>query len=49
MPKSLGFVKSSKLDIVSTTPMDYSLDGVSLSAKEINLEVLKDCINIYFR
>ncbi len=47
MPKSLGFIKSSKLDIVSSTPMDYSLDGVGLSAKEINLVVLKDSINIY--
>lgn len=47
MPKSLGFIKSSKLDIVATKPMDYSLDGVNLSTKEISLEVLKDSINIY--
>ncbi len=46
-PKSLGFIKSSKLDIVAVEPMDYSLDGVELSAKEINLEVLKNSINIH--
>ena len=47
LPKSLGFIKTSKLDISSTEPMDYLLDENLLSAKEIQLEVLQDCINLH--
>jgi len=44
LPKTLGFIKTSKLDISSTKPMDFMLDGLLMSAKEINLEVSKDAL-----
>jgi uncharacterized hydrophobic protein (TIGR00271 family) len=47
LPKSLGFIKTSKLIISSSEPMDYLLDDNLLSAKEIQLEVFQDCINLH--
>lgn len=47
LPKSLGFLKVSKLTIESSKPMDYMIDGDLLSAKEIVLEVQQDALNIY--
>lgn len=46
LPKTLGYIKTSKLDITSTKPMDFILDGALLSSKEINLEILKDSITL---
>ncbi len=47
LPKSLGFIKTSKLTIASNEPIDYLLDNNLLSAKEIQLEILQDCINLH--
>ncbi|MBN2782165.1 MAG: hypothetical protein JXQ66_02875, partial [Campylobacterales bacterium] len=47
LPKSLGFIKASKLSISSNTPMDYKLDNDLLSAKEIELYVIQDGINLH--
>ncbi|OIP53949.1 MAG: TIGR00341 family protein [Helicobacteraceae bacterium CG2_30_36_10] len=46
LPKTLGYIKTSKLDITSTKPMDFILDGALVSSKEINLEILKNSINL---
>ena len=46
LPKTLGFIKTSKLDIKSNNPMDFMVDSSLMSAKEINLEVLKESLNI---
>ncbi|MBC8237764.1 MAG: TIGR00341 family protein [Helicobacteraceae bacterium] len=46
LPKTLGFIKTSKLDITSVKPMDFMVDSTLMSAKEINLEVLKDSLTI---
>jgi uncharacterized hydrophobic protein (TIGR00271 family) len=44
LPKTLGSIKTSKLDISSAKPMDFMLDGLLMSAKVINLEVSKDAL-----
>lgn len=46
LPKTLGFIKTSKLGITSTQPMDFMIDGVLMSAKEISLEIIKDSLSI---
>lgn len=46
IPKHIGIIKTSKLDINSSKPIDFSIDGVLVSAKTIELEVLKDSLNI---
>ena len=46
LPKTLGFIKTSKLDLTSTKPLDFVLDGALLSAQEINLEILKDAVTL---
>ncbi len=46
LPKTLGFVKTSKLDITSIKPMDFMIDGILMSAKEVNLEVMKDSLTL---
>ncbi len=46
LPKSLGFIKTSKLDVTSTNPMNFMIDGILMSSKEINLEVLKDSLTL---
>ncbi|QOY52385.1 hypothetical protein [Candidatus Sulfurimonas baltica] len=47
LPKSLGFIQTSKLTVCSNQPIDYMLDNNLLSAKELELEVLQDSINIH--
>jgi len=47
LPKSLGFIKTSTLTISSKEPVDYLLDNNLLSAKEIQLEILQDCISLH--
>lgn len=49
LPKSLGVVKSSKLNIKSSKPMDFKLDGVLISSQEIDLQIKKDALNIAMR
>lgn len=46
LPKTLGFIKTSKLDITSSKPMDFMLDGILVSSKEIGLEVFKDILTL---
>ena len=46
LPKTLGFIKTSKLDITSNNPMDFMVDSTLMSAKEISLEVLKESLTI---
>lgn len=46
LPKTIGFIKTSKLDIKSTKAIDFTVDGVFMSSKEVNLEVFKDSIII---
>ncbi len=46
MPKNIGIIKTSKLNIKSSKPIDFKVDGVYMSAKEIELEVLKDSFNL---
>lgn len=48
LPKSLGFIKSSKLCISSDSNLDYKVDNAdSFQSKTIVLEVLKDCLHIH--
>ncbi|MBU0720347.1 TIGR00341 family protein [bacterium] len=46
LPKSIGIVSTSKLDISSHKPMDFVIDGVGLSSKSIDLEVVRDALRI---
>lgn len=46
IPKSIGIIKTSKLKITAPQAMDFKLDDTLVSAKEIELEVLKDRLNI---
>lgn len=45
-PKSLGFIKTSKLDVTSTQPIDFMIDSALVSSKEINLEILQDSLTL---
>jgi uncharacterized hydrophobic protein (TIGR00271 family) len=48
LPKSLGFIKASKLTISSTEMLDYQIDNSDLrQSKTIELEVLQDCMNLH--
>lgn len=47
LPKSLGYIKTSKLIIESPKAMDYMIDSKLVSAQEITLEVIQDGLNIY--
>lgn len=47
LPKSLGFIKSSKLTIIADKPIDFAIDNSFVSSKEIVVEVLQDCLNIH--
>lgn len=48
LPKSLGFIKSSKLTVSSNEMLDYQIDNKDLhQSKLIKLEVLQDCLNIH--
>ena len=48
LPKSLGFIKSSKLTITSEGILDFKIDHKDLyQSNTIELEVLQDCIDIH--
>lgn len=48
LPKSLGFIKSTKLSISSDDNLDYKIDNKEVfQSQNIELEVLKDSINIH--
>ncbi len=46
LPKSIGVIKTSKLTIESKNPIDYKLDGIRMSAKSIEMKILKDSLNL---
>jgi len=48
LPKSLGFIKSTKLTISSKEEINYKIDNVQVyKAQSIELEVLKNCLSIH--
>ena len=48
LPKSLGYIKTTKLSISSDDILDYKIDNCELfQASNIELEVLKDCVNLH--
>lgn len=48
LPKSLGFIKSSKLTVTSEGIIDFKIDHKDIyQSSNIELEVLKDCLNIH--
>jgi len=47
LPKSLGFIHTSKLIISSSKPIEFTLDGELLCSKTLDLEVAKDSINLH--
>lgn len=47
LPKSISFIKTTKLCINSSNPLDYEVDKAKLCAKEITLEVIKDAVNLH--
>ena len=48
LPKSLGFIKSSKLIVTSEGMLDFKIDHKDLyQSSNIELEVLKDCLHIH--
>jgi uncharacterized hydrophobic protein (TIGR00271 family) len=48
LPKSLGYIKTTKLSISSDDILDYKIDNCELfQASNIELEVLKDCTNLH--
>ena len=46
LPKSLGLVMTSKLTVTSMKPIDFTIDGFLVSAKEVELEVLQDALTL---
>ncbi|MFT7005192.1 MAG: putative hydrophobic protein (TIGR00271 family) [Sulfurimonas sp.] len=47
LPKSMGFISSSKLTINSPLPIQYVLDGEANTENELLLEIIPNAINIY--
>ncbi|MDZ7818545.1 MAG: TIGR00341 family protein [Aliarcobacter sp.] len=48
LPKSLGFIKTSKLNVSSEGVLDYRIDHKDLyQSNTIKLEVLQDCLNVH--
>lgn len=46
LPKSIGLVRTSKLNITSSRPIDFKIDNMIVSSKEIELEIKKESLNI---
>ena len=46
LPKSIGIVATSKLEIKSSKPMDFVMDGIGVSSKVISLEVVRDALHV---
>ena len=49
LPKSLGFIQTSKLNITTTKPIDFLLDNSVLCAQSIALEIKKDAFYLHFK
>lgn len=46
LPKSIGVIKTSKLNITSSKPMDFKIDDSFVSSKTIDLEIIKEAFHI---
>ncbi|EQB39770.1 hypothetical protein M947_04130 [Sulfurimonas hongkongensis] len=46
LPKSIGVIKTSKLNITSSKPMDFTIDDSFVSSKTIDLEIIKEALHI---
>lgn len=46
LPKSLGYIKTSKLLIKSSKPIEYQIDELPQCTRELELEVIKDAFYI---
>jgi len=46
LPKSIGVIKTSKLNITSSKPMDFKIDDSFVSSKTIDLEIIKEALSI---
>lgn len=46
LPKSIGLIKTSKLHITSSKPIDFKVDGSLASSKEVELEIVKDTLTM---
>ncbi|MBU1657569.1 TIGR00341 family protein [bacterium] len=46
LPKSIGLIVTSKLEITSSKPIEFMLDGVGACSKSISLEVVPDAITL---
>jgi len=46
LPRSIGVIKTSKLNITSSKPMDFKIDESLVSSKVIDLEVIKEALSI---
>jgi uncharacterized hydrophobic protein (TIGR00271 family) len=48
LPESVGLIRTSRLQIDSSQPMDYKVDGVGMSAKGIECEIVADVYRVRF-
>jgi uncharacterized hydrophobic protein (TIGR00271 family) len=46
LPNSVGIIKTQKLTISSKRGMDYTIDGVAVSSRTIDLEIYKNALHI---
>lgn len=46
LPKSIGVIKTSKLNITSSKPMDFKIDESLVSSKTIDVEIVKEALYI---
>ncbi len=47
LPKSIGWISSSKLEITSPRPIFYTCEDTSLSADALHLEVVPDAVHVH--
>jgi len=47
LPKSIGLIVSSELQISSQRPIEYMLDGIVATDTELSLEVAKDALRVH--
>jgi uncharacterized hydrophobic protein (TIGR00271 family) len=48
LPKNIGFISTSFLDISSKKPFDFSIDDVSLSSKHIEIKINQSLLQIHY-
>lgn len=47
LPRSIGVIKSSKIIIQSSKEIDFTIDGALLCSKKLELEIVRDALNIF--